>query len=265
MDRLAAELRESLRGAAVKAKHRRAILARYDLHVSPTDPARQLVAGERLVGRLLRGQANGEMLRGRDLVGDVRELVAGEQPIQHALPKLRVHAFDPVDLHGVDADAGDHVVERTPLSAASSAIHTRSAVSNVLRSCTDHARHNRRSSMVAAASAESLASSVSAPSSGSMISSSSASSARRAGPGCAYLAAANSFSVSASALAIAVASNAAIALAPLACIAPRRASSSGAKNRRCSSDARSASTSVARRPRRREPNDRSVRVSSGTV
>src|SRR4051812_20565727 len=138
------------------------------------------------------------MLGRRRLVLDVRQLVAGEEPLQHTLAFVREHASHAIDLDRVDADADDHRVLPPVLlfrassttacrwaasSAWSTATQTRSAVSNVTRSCVDQARQRRRSVVAPTAASATWRRAVNASNSGSPASTGAAPRARRAGPG----------------------------------------------------------------------------------
>src|SRR5258708_17652403 len=147
----------------------------HHLDVAPGNAASQVVAGERLEGRLLGREAHGRVLGGQRLASDVVCLPGGKQPFVHPVAQRGNHAVDPLDLDDVDPDTSDH----QRLTADSIVTHDRSADSNTRWTLLAHARHRPRSSTSLIARAAACSRSVSATVSWSDASDSSASSARR--------------------------------------------------------------------------------------
>src|SRR4029079_15675376 len=170
-----AEFLEALETRAVEPQFRRSVAARQHLDVPPSDTAGQLVAGKRLIGRLLGGQSDREVLCRLQLGRQVFQLLRAKEPLQHAVAFVSVHASDAVDVYRVAAQPDDHdrVAES---SAASSASHARSAVSKVSRSRAYHCRYACRSRGAARAASPASSSKRSASCNGSARSTSSASS-----------------------------------------------------------------------------------------
>src|SRR4029078_7186840 len=256
-----AELFEALESRAVQPQLRRAVAARQHLDVPPSDAARELVAGKRLIGRLFGGQSDREVLRRLQLGRQILQLVRTKEPLQHPVALVGVHASDAVYVDGVDAKPDDHdrVAES---SAASSASHARSAASKVSRSRAYDCRYACRSRGAPRAATPASSSRRSASCNGSARATSSASGARRGGAGAPNRVVAKPVSVSSNALAIAAGSNAATtSCGTVALAAIRRASTSGAKKRCCST----APPPRRSRWRRRDPKARSARVTSGSA
>src|SRR5581483_1687217 len=118
-----AELRKPFSGTPVEPELRGSVDARDHLDVAPTDAARELVPRQRLVRRLLGGETNGEVLRGRRLRRQKRELVGGEQAREHAILLVGEHPLDARNVDGVYAEAENHAapVPAPPHGSASSA------------------------------------------------------------------------------------------------------------------------------------------------
>src|SRR5688500_4471776 len=78
-----------------------------DLDVAPADPPRAGEFLQRLVHRLLRGEARGDMGDRIVTALDVLALVYGEQPLEDLVPAALEHVANAVELDQVDADADD--------------------------------------------------------------------------------------------------------------------------------------------------------------
>src|SRR5690349_24942629 len=110
----------------MQAQMRSSITSRENFYVSPSDPASELVAGERLVGRFLGGEADGQVLRRLRLGGQIFQLVGAKEPLEHAVTLVRVHSRDPFDVDRVDTESNDHSRDAES-STASRASQARSA------------------------------------------------------------------------------------------------------------------------------------------
>src|SRR6185437_2573979 len=86
----------------------------HDFHLAPAQPACRVRTGECLVGRLLGGNARGEMHVGMHALQCIRGFRRGEQPFD-SLGPLRCEQFlDPRDVHEIHAHADDHRLRPRP-------------------------------------------------------------------------------------------------------------------------------------------------------
>src|SRR5690349_6358630 len=113
-------------GGAMKLYGRDSVAVADDLHVSPGDPASELVAGERLERRFLGGEPDRRVLRGQGLIPYVASLGLREQPSIHAVAERLDHVLDAIDLDEVESQPDDH----SRSMVGSMATHARSAASN---------------------------------------------------------------------------------------------------------------------------------------
>src|SRR5215467_16037671 len=108
VDRRPSKLGESSRGPSMKTKLRRTIRPRKNLNLPPSNRARVLVSGKRLVRCFLGGEADRNVLRRKRLRGEIGELSFCEKPGEHSIAIRRVHPLDAHDIYCVDAETQDH-------------------------------------------------------------------------------------------------------------------------------------------------------------
>jgi len=108
------QLGGALARPAVKQEQRGAASSGDDLQLTPADGARELVAGQRLVGRFLGGGACREMARRLPVCAGVGLLASGEKARQRPLSLSREEASHSLHLHQVQADAEDHRLALPP-------------------------------------------------------------------------------------------------------------------------------------------------------
>jgi hypothetical protein len=129
---------------------RRGAVGADDLDVLPADGPSFLAPGERLVRRLLGGEARGEMHRGTTPRGGVGLLPGGEEAVLRARAMARDERLDPRDGDEIEPHPDDHAVlsstrrqkapRRPALSASRGTIapHHRSTAVKRVRSASIH-------------------------------------------------------------------------------------------------------------------------------